>query len=189
MAQPMWNEADQTSGLEPMVSMPKIVGGVRIAKIDAAFDWTVGGKKTRFRVRERSAYPNAKVVAVCLGQRRGGRLEECMHCRAAKAEGEMGLDALYKAHPTEMQLRKLHEQHVFALFCAEPLDPEGHADRTRAHAERLEAIKQTQSALERQALCNEWGYDPRSANSAPIAELIGLLSDAAWGESGIPLTM
>lgn len=189
MAQPMWNEADQTTGLEPMVSMPKIVGGVRIAKIDSAFDYTHAGKKGRYRTRERSAFPNAKVTAVCLGQRRGGQLTECMHCKEAKAEGEQGFDALYRAHPTEMQLRKLHEQHVFALFCAEPLDPEGHADRVRLHTERLQAIKETKSALERQALCNEWGYDPRSPASVPVAELIGLLTDAAWGESGIPLSM
>lgn len=167
--------------------MPNIVGGIRIAKIDAAFDVEVKGKKHRFRVRENAAFPKAAKVARCLGQRRNGALVPCTHCQEAKAEGETGLDGLYKSHPTEMQLRKQHEQHVFALLSLDPLDPEGTAQRQKIHDERLLALKETKSALERQALTTEWGYDPRYVT--PTVELVGLLSSEIWGDSRTDVTM
>jgi hypothetical protein len=191
---PTFHETDLTSGLEPAISMPKIPGGFRYARIDAAFFVDVGQKKPlRCRVRERARYPEAKVVARCLGMRTNGELKPCPVCHECAAKGEDGLDELRAKHAaggaSEHELRKRHEQHVFVLFSPEHLDEEAHKEAVRQFNERLTAIKECKSALERQALCAEWRYDPRAPGAMPVAEIVGLLGDASWDDDGIALTM
>ena len=172
-----FRECHETSGLQPVTAMPPLAGAVVVAKIGASLPTSVRGKLMKQTVRERASYPNAKVVARCLGQRRGSALEPCSHCQESPASGESGLDGLRSKHPTPEQLRKQHEQHVFALYSEDLLSPEAHRDAMRVYTERQEALVACKGKpLERQALLAEWrGYPVE-----PYGEVIGLLTDELW---------
>ncbi len=198
-------ESELTSSLKPVIAMPDLPGGMRVARIGATFDVDVHGKKTRCAVRERASHMSAKVVARCLGVRRGSILEPCPICAECEAKGETGLDLIEAKHneanASEMKLRQKHEQHVLALFSADLLDPEGHKERLDAHKERLAAITTTKTAIERQALLAEWyataqrqpgiftQIDPRVRGAEPVGEVVGLLSHEAWGDNRQAVTM
>lgn len=190
---PTFREADLTAGQRPSIAMPPIPGGFFYAVIGATFTMPQDGKQLRVVVRERAKFANRKVVAVCIGKRTGGTaMEPCPVCSRCEATGEDGLETLKAKHVaagcSDMDLRKRNEQHVFALFCAEALEPELHKFRVADYEEKLKALKECKSALERQALVHEFGYDPRFSGP-PVAEIVGLLGEAIWGDSGTPVTM
>lgn len=190
-----WKTDQETRHLRPVVAMPPIKGGIKVARMGASIETNVRGKRMRMPVRERAAYLEARVVARCLGMRDGPRMMPCSICQECPAEGEDGLDGLRRAHPTPMQLKKAGEQHVFALYSEDLIDPDGHETKMRAYKDAMEALAACEAVpaeknadgkitrpykaaqpLERQALVAHWGGYPRE----PWAEPIGLMTDEQW---------
>jgi hypothetical protein len=159
--------------------MPPLKGGIKTARIGARMQAILKGKRVYLEVREAAQFPNAKKVARCLGMRDGPALVPCSICQEAPVKGELGFDELRAKHPTPEQLRKSGEQHVFALWSDDLLDPEGYAAAKAAHDDQAKALAASKDKpLERQALIAQWGGYPRE----PWAQPIGLLSDASWAD-------
>ncbi len=173
-----WRQNPDTATMQPVVAMPPLRGYVAIARIGAAMATDVRGKRMILTVRERASYPEAKVVARCLGKRVGPRLVPCDCCPEAEAEGEDGFALLRLKHPTPETLRKENEQHVFALYSEDSLSPAEYELARQTYEDRIDALKASEKKpLERQALLAQWGGYPRE----PFNEPIGLLTDRAWG--------
>jgi len=117
----------------------------------------------------------------------------CPICAECAEKGENGLDEMEARHiaggASDMQLKDRGEQHVFCLFSEDPLDPVATKELTEAHNERVKAYHECKTALERQALISEWGFNPTHRSSQPKLEIVGLVSHQAWVHSGTDVTM
>ena len=173
---------EDTRHLVAQHSSQPVRGGIRYAMIGSTH--THGKEQLEVADLERFHGRDLKLVARCLGYRRGPEMVPCTVCEQAEVSGEDSFEALRHAHlgargKTLDDLVKDHACHVFALFSDELFDPEAQQHATSRYEESSEALSKLRKAgriLEAQALlASLGGVEPRK----PLVKIVGYVMPTA----------